>query len=71
MIKPGIYRHYKGPHYEVLDICVHSETEEKMVYYKPVTKDQTFVRPYEMFSEQVLIDGKLVSRFQRVEDSGL
>ena len=66
MITPGIYRHYKGPHYEVLDICIHSETEEKMVYYKPVEKDQTFVRPYEMFAELVLVDGESLPRFQRI-----
>ena len=41
MITNGVYRHYKGPHYEVLDICIHSETEEKMVYYKPVNKAET------------------------------
>ena len=66
MITPGIYRHYKGPHYEVLDICVHTETEEKMVYYKPVKKDQTFVRPYVMFAEMVEVEGEMMPRFQRV-----
>ncbi|MDO5356795.1 MAG: DUF1653 domain-containing protein, partial [Conchiformibius sp.] len=30
----GIYRHYKGNLYEVLDLARHSETEEILVVYR-------------------------------------
>lgn len=66
MISPGLYRHYKGPEYEVLDICLHTETEEPMVYYKAVGKTQTFVRPYDMFVGTVEIKGQVMPRFKRV-----
>lgn len=68
-IKKGIYRHYKGSKYEVLDIARHSETEEWMVVYKTLYGDfSTWVRPYEMFVEEVEIDGKMVPRFEYVGD---
>lgn len=32
-ILSGIYKHYKGGHYQVLGIGEHTETKEKMVVY--------------------------------------
>ena len=32
---PGRYRHYKGGAYEVLGVATHSETEERLVVYRP------------------------------------
>ncbi len=33
-MKKGIYRHYKGKEYELIDIAIHSETLEEMVVYR-------------------------------------
>ena len=55
----GIYRHYKGNLYIVLDICYHSETLEKMVVYRALYGDnQLWVRPYDMFFDEVNKNGQ-------------
>jgi len=69
-LKPGIYRHYKGPEYQVLDVAIHSETEEPYVVYKTLYGDfGTWIRPYSMFTEQVELDGKPVPRFAFVREA--
>ena len=52
-IKPGIYLHYKGKRYEVLDTALHTETEEIMVLYRREGEEVLFVRPLGMFTEDV------------------
>jgi len=70
-IKKGRYKHYKGLYYEVLDTARHSETEEWMVVYKTLYGDfSTWVRPYEMFVEEVEIQGVFIPRFEKIEDEG-
>ena len=50
----GIYRHFKGDYYIVVDIALHSETYEKMVVYRALYEDTTlYVRPYDMFLSKV------------------
>ncbi|WP_055071244.1 DUF1653 domain-containing protein [Clostridium massiliamazoniense] len=52
--KGKIFRHFKGDHYLVEDIVTHSETGEKMVLYKALYGEYgRFVRPLEMFAEEV------------------
>ena len=64
-IRPGRYRHYKGNEYEVIDIARHSESEEEMVVYRKLYGDRSlWVRPLGMFLEDVLIDGRMVPRFE-------
>lgn len=68
-VKPGKYRHYKGKDYEVIGTARHSETLEEMVVYKHLFEDEfgknsLWVRPKEMFLENVLVDGKEVPRFK-------
>ncbi|AAV82420.1 DUF1653 domain-containing protein [Idiomarina loihiensis] len=64
-IKSGIYEHYKGGRYRVIDIARHSETEEWMVLYQPLYGEQKlWVRPFDMFAETVNIDGNDVPRFR-------
>ncbi len=53
MLKPGIYRHFKGTLYRVLGTGKHSETEEDMVFYQAVGSDQNWIRPLQMFTETV------------------
>jgi hypothetical protein len=65
----GTYRHYKGNLYELIDIVHHSETLEKMVLYKSLYENsigELWVRPYEMFFEEIEVDGKMVKRFERI-----
>ncbi len=72
-ILPGKYRHFKGKFYEVIGEAIHSETREEMVIYKPLYdcpelgKKPLFIRPKKMFMEKVLVNGKNVPRFKKVE----
>ena len=60
----GIYRHYKGNLYEVLDIATHSETEQKMVVYRALYGEfGLWVRPLEMFAENVATEEGSCPRF--------
>ena len=69
MIK-GIYKHYKGNLYEVIDVAKHSETEEEHVVYRTLYGDSSlWVRPLAMFIETVELDGQQVARFEYVEDA--
>jgi len=65
-LKTGIYRHYKGNLYEVLSTARHSETEEWMIVYRTLYEDEStvWVRPYDMFTETIEVDGKKVKRFE-------
>ena len=61
---PGRYRHYKGGAYEVLGVATHSETEERLVVYRPLYGEGAlWVRPLAMFVEWVEVDGERKPRF--------
>ena len=65
--QPGRYRHYKGNEYTVIGTARHSETlEEHFVYRQEYGDHGLWVRPKQMFSETVKVDGPDVSRFQFV-----
>lgn len=67
---PGLYRHYKGLMYEVIDTARHSETLEPMTLYRALYGERgLWVRPAAMFEETVVIDGQIQPRFRRMEDS--
>lgn len=69
-LKKGIYEHYKGKRYEVLDEVTHSETGEPMVLYKMLyaTTDypegSLWVRPKAMFFENIVVEERSVPRFK-------
>jgi len=64
-IQTGIYRHYKGNLYQVLELGRYSETVEWMVIYRTLYGDgSTWVRPYDMFIEKVDVNGEVVKRFE-------
>ena len=49
-----IFRHFKGDLYLIIGFAQHTETGEKMVIYKALYGDcETYVRPYDMFAEEV------------------
>jgi hypothetical protein len=72
LLKPGIYKHFKGKSYEVIALARHSETQEEMVVYKALYdhekygKDSIWVRPLKMFLEHVERDGYSGPRFSYV-----
>lgn len=66
-LKSGIYQHYKGPKYEVIEVATHSETLEKMVVYRTLYGDyDLWVRPLAMFVESVNVGGEIQPRFSYI-----
>ena len=64
----GVYRHFKGNLYEVIDVAKHSETLEEMVVYRALYGEHgLWVRPSKMWNEVVERDGKRMVRFELVE----
>lgn len=67
----GIYRHYKGKTYRVIDLARHSETLEWLVVYECLYENpaaKIWVRPMPMFLEEVEIEGKMQPRFAYIGD---
>ncbi len=68
-LKKGIYKHYKGNLYELLEIATHSETLEKMVVYRALYGEKgVWVRPFSMWEEEVSVNGESVKRFTLVKE---
>ena len=68
-IPQGIYRHYKGNLYQVLHTAHHSETEEALVVYRCLYGEYgVWVRPLEMFTETVVVEGQSVPRFELIKE---
>ncbi|MBA4066826.1 MAG: DUF1653 domain-containing protein [Isosphaera sp.] len=68
---PGRYRHFKGGEYEVLGVARHSETDERVVVYRPLSgAGGLWVRPLAMFAETVSVDGRAVPRFAYLGPGG-
>ncbi|MGE5458969.1 MAG: DUF1653 domain-containing protein [Methanobacterium sp.] len=62
------YRHYKGNEYLVLHLARHTETMEPLVVYQALYGDfGIWVRPLDMFLEQVEINHTMVNRFEEVD----
>ena len=69
-ISKGVYRHSKsGKLYKVIGLALETETEELLVIYRPLYENEyeLFARPASMFTETVLLDGKSVPRFEKVD----
>ena len=50
----GIYKHFKGDYYLLVDVAKHSETGEDYVVYRKLYEDcALWVRPLDMFLEEV------------------
>ena len=50
----GIYKHFKGDYYLVIDIANDSETQEKYVVYRRLYGDTSlWIRPMNMFLSEV------------------
>ena len=71
-----VYRHFKGNYYFVENVAFDSESEERMVVYKPLYNREDgryiWIRPEKMFLEEIPerpdnITGQKV-RFELVDD---
>ena len=64
-LKLGKYQHFKGGFYEVLGLAKDSETlAEYVVYVAAEDKKSMWIRPQEIFLENVIVDGNKVPRFR-------
>lgn len=62
------YRHYKGNLYEIIGEAIHSETLEEMVIYQDLSDlSKVWVRPKEMFFENVIFEGQEILRFMPID----
>lgn len=71
-MKLGIYKHYKNKMYKVLGTVRHSETLEEMILYEAQYDNpdgKLWVRPKDMFLENVEIDGKIIPRFEFISET--
>lgn len=69
-VPTGRYRHYKGDEYTVIGQARHSETLEDLVIYRQEYGDRgLWVRPKQMFMENLQVDGQDVARFQPLGSS--
>lgn len=65
----GIYQHYTGKLYKIRVIALHTETKEPLVVYQALYADEKYgdqalwVRPLEMFLENIVINNKSQPRF--------
>ena len=65
----GTYRHSKTRQlYEVIGVAFQTEGGLPLVIYKPLyaCDVELFARPYDMFVENVEIDGRVVPRFEKL-----
>lgn len=66
-LRSGIYRHYKGQYYQVIDVAQHCDTEEYLVVYKALYGAYgMWVRPLKNFTEYIELNDRLIPRFQWV-----
>ena len=66
---PGKFRHFKGKEYELLHIAKHSETLEEYVVYRALYGEgEIWIRPKNMFFEEIIRNGKTFKRFEPIED---
>jgi len=67
--QPGIYRHYKGQLYEVIETALHVDTNQALVVYRALYGEgNLWVRPRSAFIGNVEIEGIKRPRFQKVEN---
>jgi hypothetical protein len=70
ILELGTYRHYKGGLYQVIGLACHEETHRWLVIYKPLYEHQgmpdLWARPYEVFTETIMVGDATVPRFTYV-----
>ena len=67
-VKKGRYKHFKGKEYQVIGVARHSETlEEYVVYHAVHDQNEIWIRPKEMFLEEIERAGKKMRRFTFID----
>lgn len=68
-IKKGIYRHYKGRKYQVLEIVKNEEDKSDMVLYQNIDDEsKKWVRSKKVFQEEIEVKGEKKPRFEFIEE---
>lgn len=66
----SIWKHYKGDFYKVNSIVIYEPTGENCVHYSKLyrnkNKPNNFVRPINIWFENVNVNGKNVPRFKKL-----
>lgn len=63
------FRHFKGNCYRLEGFAKDSETTEEMVIYRQLYGEGSlWVRPAKMFFETIERDGKMIKRFELLEE---
>ncbi len=63
------FRHFKGNRYRLEGFAKDSETTEEMVVYRQLYGEGSlWVRPAKMFFETIERDGKMLKRFELLEE---
>ncbi|MEF2176127.1 MAG: DUF1653 domain-containing protein [Candidatus Absconditabacteria bacterium] len=70
-IKLGKYKHYKGNEYELIGIGKHTENLKEYAIYKALNGNENdnkkiWIRPLDMFFEEVIINGISMPRFELI-----
>ena len=66
----GIYKHYKGGVYKVLNLVKHTETEERLVVYRSLNaklRSDIWARPLDMFLSNVKTKSGYAPRFVLIQ----
>lgn len=67
----AVYKHYKGTRVKVLFEAIQSETKEHLVIYMHLEDGVIWARPKNMFLENIILDGKEIERFQKIDQESL
>ncbi len=68
-IKKGIYKHYKGGEYRILNEVINTETKEPLVVYQDTSDEKKiWARPKKMFLSEVEVAGEKKLRFEFIRE---
>lgn len=62
----SVYRHYKDVLYDAFFIASHADTKEKFMIYQSQETELFWARPYDMFMDSVVKNGKTIKRFTKI-----
>lgn len=63
-LKKGIYRHYKGGEYEILEEALDSEKKEPLIIYRSLSDEKIWSRKKKNFIEEVEVEKEKKPRFE-------